>query len=454
MEEQENHNQTLTPQSKIKQNGDSYQKSHQKRSKSKKKAKLKLKTDKWMEPSQVNIVAARSLREGVPTDKRWIEDTKPNQDIVFDYLLERIILPLFNCCNKFNFYYPCCNCFTRCEANESLGHTKPIDPKTFLLEEEEVETINNIRIRLLAKKRPNDSKYHFLKRKMPKMLKLLKSYELERLRAFVEKGLPRDEEGYFEFPCSVHDLHADCSSQRRQRIFSWLEYRHTLFSTLLKKRPAVEPGEEQKEVSGGGNELEKYAENVFFVNNKRVKTGRKNIENRDILGSNQHSGYIQQKKSHLGGRMPRQEIINIETDIDNQMNRGEPINKNKRGGMMSTLRSNQNTQKIESQNSDLENFLYLQMCKTQIDSVDSKHFEQEIRSRMIGDHSLSVGTDSVSLNSSKIEYLEQISMDLNFRELNILRSMRDKKLREAERLNQRMREVKMRIYYGKKRFEN
>ena len=327
--------------------------------------------------------------------------------------------------------------------------------KDLLVEEENFEKMEEAKKALLAKKKANEKVYYFLKKRKPILLQMLKGLKLARLRRFIDKGLRR-RGGRFEFPCSMYDLDLDCGFEDHNSDFSVLEEGGSSCSPILGKR-SPEDRVENFEGSSGRKQLpnpnkklkisseeteceivDKQSFSRENINSEPTPprvAQLKSVEEEEELGKRKESakkiapGFWQKKRSRH--RLASLSLDEIEREVKFLLDDGDKV---------STTRSTTSKSSISGQLPfHPENFLR----------------EKQVKKRPNLGPRTGRGWSPSNISSDFSEeppFYENVALNLSYSELDLLRNLRDAKLREVEEINQSIVLVKKKILTLKKGF--
>ena len=138
---------------------------------------------------------------------RWIRDTEPNREVLFDYLIKRIIIKKILSSVNWS-YLPCCNIFCRSKPTGSGHHGARWNPFLFLLNEKETSKVLTFKKKLRQKNRSLSlTNFKYVAR--PEIFKFIKAeLELKKLHELIEE-LPR-KCGCFHLPLAIQQDKDEC----------------------------------------------------------------------------------------------------------------------------------------------------------------------------------------------------------------------------------------------------
>ena len=148
----------------------------------------------------INEKSLKCFSKGKENPSRWTTDTPETRAAIRDFLIIKIILPLFlNTCVP-KLYFPVHNIFCVKKRLCCRGFEEPKEVVSLLLSRKDEDAIVQTRKELLKMKSKSETMNNFFKSKRKSIVGFLRALNLEQLRDFVEKQLPR-RDGKVQLPC-------------------------------------------------------------------------------------------------------------------------------------------------------------------------------------------------------------------------------------------------------------
>ena len=155
------------------------------------------------------ILKNRSKDPRFSQNLRWVRDTKKNREILFHYIINRVLIRKILHGSNWS-YMPCCNVFSQNKPTGRGHRGVKYNPLLFLLEEHERSKVLTFKKKLKLKlnsARLSETKFYNLAR--PQLFAYLKAeIGLKKLSKLIE-DLPR-KDGCFHLPLMMNKYRDDC----------------------------------------------------------------------------------------------------------------------------------------------------------------------------------------------------------------------------------------------------